>query len=282
MPAVAMTDHGNMYGAIQFYQKMHAAGVKPIFGCEAYLAPTVHTERKEIPGRKRNTHITLLCENNTGWENLTKMISIAHLHGQYYGKPRIDYDLLEQYSEGIICLSGCITGPVNEWLRNDDYEKAKEVAEKFIDIFGKENYFIEIHNHGLEIQDQVRPGLIKIAQELGLKTVVANDAHFLTREDHEAHDVLICIGTGKQVIDDNRMKYSTEVYFKSSEEMRTLFSDMPEACDATLEIAERCNVTMVLDATSTAKYPQFGTPDGSPLWEGSCRERSRVDRPSEI
>jgi len=267
MPAVAMTDHGNMYGAIQFYQKMHAAGVKPIFGCEAYLAPTVHTERKEIPGRKRNTHITLLCENNTGWENLTKMISIAHLHGQYYGKPRIDYDLLEQYSEGIICLSGCITGPVNEWLRNDDYEKAKEVAKKFIDIFGKENYFIEIHNHGLEIQDQVRPGLIKIAQELGLKTVVANDAHFLTREDHEAHDVLICIGTGKQVIDDNRMKYSTEVYFKSSEEMRTLFSDMPEACDATLEIAERCNVTMVLDATSTAKYPQFGTPDGSPLDE---------------
>jgi len=267
MPAVAMTDHGNMYGAIAFYQKMHAAGIKPILGCEAYLAHGPHTERKEVPGRKRNTHLTLLCENNQGWENLTKMISIAHLHGQYYGKPRIDYELLEKYSEGIICLSGCITGPVNEWLLQDDYDKAKEVAERFVSIFGKENYFIEVHNHGLEMQDKVRPGLLQIAQELGLRTVAANDSHFLHREDHEAHDVLICIGTGSQVIDDNRMKYSPELYFKSAEEMRELFSDIPGACDATLEIAERCNVTMVLDATSTAKYPQFGTPDGSPLDE---------------
>jgi len=152
MPAVAMTDHGNMYGAIQFYQKMNKAGVKPILGCEAYLAPTAHTEKKEIPGRKRTTHITLLCENNTGWENLTKMISQAHLHGQYYGKPRVDYELLEQYSEGLICLSGCISSPINEWLLLGDYEKAKEVAERFLSIFGKENYFIEIHDHGLESQ----------------------------------------------------------------------------------------------------------------------------------
>ena len=267
MPAVAMTDHGNMYGAIQFYQKMHGAGVKPIFGCEAYLAPTAYTEKKQIPGRKLNTHITLLCENNTGWDNLTKMISAAHLNGQYYGKPRIDYDLLEQYSEGIICLSGCITGPINEWLLLDDYEKAKEVAERFLGIFGRNNYFIELHDHGLEMQQKVRPGLLQIAQELDLRVVAANDAHFLKREDHEAHDVLICIGTGKQQIDENRMKYSTEVYFKSPEEMRELFADVPGACDATLEIADRCNVTMVLDATSTAKYPQFGTPDGSPLDE---------------
>ncbi len=265
MPAVAMTDHGNMFGAIQFYQKMNAAGVKPIFGCEAYLAVTKHNERKEIPGRKRNTHITLLCENNQGWDNLTKLISQAHLHGQYYGKPRIDYELLEQYSEGLICLSGCISGPINEWLLKGDYAKAKEVAERFITIFGKENYYIEIHNHGLEAQDRVRPGLLQIAQELDLKIVAANDAHFLTRDDHEAHDVLICIGTGKGLIDDNRMKYSPEVYFKTAEEMRELFAEYPEACDATLEIAERCNVTMELDPTSSEKYPQFGTPDGSPL-----------------
>lgn len=267
MPAVAMTDHGNLFGAIEFYQKMHKAGIKPILGCEAYLAPTSHTEKKEIPGRKRTTHFTLLCENNKGWENLTKLISCAHLDGQYYAKARVDYELLEKYSEGLICLSGCISSPINEWLLKDDYEKAKEVAERFLAIFGKENYFIEIHDHGLEAQRKVRSGLIQIAQELDLRLVAANDAHFLTREDHEAHDVLICIGTGSKRIDENRMKYSPEVYFKSPAEMRELFSDMPEACDVTLEIAERCNVTMVLDPTSTAKYPQFGTPDGSPLDE---------------
>ena len=267
MPAVAMTDHGNLFGAIEFYQRAMAEGVKPILGCEIYLAPTTMTEKKEVPGRKRATHLTLLAENNTGWENLTKLVSKGHLEGLYYGKPRVDRATLREYTEGIICLSGCISGPVNEWLRQEDYAKGKEALEELVDIYGKDNVYVEIHDHGLEMQQEVKPQLIQLAKELSLKTVVANDVHFLTRDDHDAHDVMICIGTGKLIFDEDRMRYSPEVYFKSAEEMRTLFADIPEACDATLEIAERCNVTLSLDPTSSEKYPNFESPDGTPREE---------------
>ncbi|MBB80894.1 MAG: DNA polymerase III subunit alpha [Roseibacillus sp.] len=262
MPAVAMTDHGNLYGAIEFYEAARKEGVKPILGCEIYLAPESMDHRQEIPGRKRATHLTLLAENNTGWENLVQLVSKGHLDGSYYGKPRVDLPLLRQHAEGIICLSGCIAGPVNEWLLQKQPLQAREMLEELCEIFGRDNLYVELHDHGLEMQLEVKPQLIALARELGLKLVAANDVHFLSRDDHDAHDVMICIGTGKLVFDEKRMRYPPEVYFKTAEEMREVFADVPEACDNTLEIAERCNVTLSLDATSSEKYPNFEAPDG--------------------
>ena len=267
MPAVAMTDHGNLYGAIKFYQDCHKVGVKPILGCEIYLAPGSMQDKKEVVGRKRATHMTLLAENNEGWNNLSKLVSKGNLEGLYYGKPRVDRETLREFSKGIICLTGCISGPVNEWLRAGDEEKARQTLLEIVEIYGKENTYVEIHNHGLEPQRLVTPFLLKFAKEMNLKVVAANDVHFLNKHDHEAHDVMICIGTGNLVIDENRMHYTPEVYFKTAEQMREIFADVPGACDATLEIAERCNVSIKLDSTSSEKYPQFGTPDGSPREE---------------
>ncbi|HEX5790851.1 MAG TPA: DNA polymerase III subunit alpha, partial [Luteolibacter sp.] len=264
MPAVAMTDHGNLFGAVEFYQQCKKAGVKPIFGCEIYLAPHSLHEKKDVVGRKRATHMTLLAETDEGWNNLSKLVTKGHLDGLYYGKPRVDRDTLREFSKGIICLTGCISGPVNEWLLADDLPKARETMAELVDIYGRDHLYVEIHNHGLELQRKVTPGLLKLAAEFGLKPVAANDVHFLKREDHEAHDVMICIGTGHLLLDENRMRYPQDVYFKSAEEMRELFKDIPGACDATLEIAERCNVSLKLDPTSSEKYPQFPTPDGSP------------------
>ena len=267
MPAVAMTDHGNLYGTIDFYQACKKAGIKPILGCEIYLAPGSVEDRKKILNRKSATHLTLLAETNEGWENLSKLISIGHLEGMYNGKPRVDRDLLRNHSKGIICLSGCISGPVNEWLLKGETDKALETLTELRDIFGQDNTFVELHNHGLEAQQSLIPQLIALAKQLSLPVVAANDVHFLHRADHEAHDVMICIGTGSMVIDENRMRYTPEVYFKTAEEMRQIFKDIPEACDNTLRIAERCNVTIKLDSTSSEKYPQFPTPDGSPREE---------------
>ncbi|WP_193210861.1 DNA polymerase III subunit alpha [Luteolibacter marinus] len=267
MPAVAMTDHGNLFGAIEFYQNCNKAGVKPILGCEIYLAPGKMEDKKEIPGRKRSCHMTLLAETDEGWSNLQKLVSLGHLEGSYYGKPRVDRDALRRFAKGIICLTGCISGPVNEWLLLGDEAKARETMAELVDIYGKENVYVEIHDHGLEPQRKVTPGLLKLAAEFGLKPVAANDVHFLNRDDHEAHDVMICIGTGRLLLDENRMRYTPEVHFKSPEEMRKLFAEVPGACDATLEIAERCNVTLKLDSTSSEKYPQFESPDGSPREE---------------
>ena len=264
MPAVAMTDHGNLFGAIEFYQACQKAGVKPILGCEIYLAPETIAEKKKIPNRKSATHLTLLAETNEGWQNLSKLTSIGHLDGMYNGKPRVDRDILRAHSAGIICLSGCISGPVNEWLKIGDTEKALEMMTELRDIFGPNNLFVELHNHGLEVQLNLIPQLVALAEKLSLPVVAANDVHFLNRTDHEAHDVMICIGTGSMVIDETRMRYTPEVYFKTPAEMRRIFKDIPEACDNTLVIAERCNVTIKLDPTSSEKYPQFPTPDGSP------------------
>lgn len=262
MPAVAMTDHGNLFGAIEFYEAARAKGVKPILGCEIYLAPESLEEKREIPGRKRATHLTLLAENNEGWGNLVQLVTKGHLDGLYYGKPRVDREELRKYAKGIICLSGCIAGPVNEWLIQGQRDQAREMLEELRDIYGKDNLYVELHDHGLEAQQEVMPQLIELARELDLKPVAANDVHFLRPDDHDAHDVMICIGTGKLVFDENRMHYPKDVYFKSAEEMRELFADLPEACDHTLEIAERCNVTLSLDATSSEKYPNFEAPGG--------------------
>ncbi|MGA0846447.1 MAG: DNA polymerase III subunit alpha, partial [Luteolibacter sp.] len=264
MPAVAMTDHGNLYGAISFYQACKKAGVKPILGCEIYLAPGDMADKKERVGRKRATHLTLLAETNEGWANLSKLVSKGHLEGFYHGKPRVDRQTLREFSQGIICLTGCISGPVNEWLLAGDEAKARETLAELVEIYGHNNTYVEIHNHDLEPPRKVNPSLVQLAADFELKFVAANDVHFLDRDDHEAHDVMICIGTGRLLIDENRMRYTPEVHFKTPEQMRAIFANLPAACDATLEIAERCNVEIKLDSTSSEKYPQFESPDGTP------------------
>ncbi len=265
MPAVAMTDHGNLFGAIGFYVAAKKAGVKPIIGCEVYVAPEEKTKRKEVPGRRHSNHLTLLAADETGYSNLVKLVSRAHLDGQYY-KPRTDREDLRAFRKGLICLSGCLAGEVNEFIQQDQIEKARESVAWYRETFG-EDYYLEIHDHGLEAQLKCNRQLLAFAREFGIRAVAANDVHFLNRDDHEAHDVMICIGTGSQRNQENRLRYSENVYFKSAEEMRLLFREAPEACDATLEIAEKCGLELQLDSTSTAKYPRFGSPDGTPREE---------------
>ncbi len=262
MPAVAMTDHGNLFAAVDFYKEAKKNGIKGIIGCEAYLAPGSMQERKEVTGRKRSSHLTLLAATNEGYTNLSKLITKGHLEGMYY-KPRIDKEALAAHAKGLICLSGCISGEINEFITSDRPEEARRSLGQFIDIFGKDNFYLELHDHGMAQQARCKAQLIEWGKEFGVKTVAANDVHFLNKSDHESHDVMICIGTNNLQVEQNRLTYSEEVYFKTAEQMRLLFSDVPEACDATLEIAEKCNVSIHLDATSIARYPLYDPPDGS-------------------
>ena len=257
MPAVAMTDHGNLYGAIEFYQAATKAGIKPIIGCEAYMAPGSITDRPNN-SRASSYHFTLLAKDETGYRNLVKLISTAHLDGMHY-KPRIDRELLARHSAGLIGMSGCLKGEINMAIQSDNMEKARQSTAAFRDILGAENFFLELHDHGIEAQQKCNAVLPKLAKEFGLGLVAANDVHFLERGHHEAHDVMICIGTGKMVHDERRMRYVPELYFKSGAEMRALFPDHPSAITNTLEIAERCNLT--LDFTKT-NYPEYPVPEG--------------------
>ncbi|MEM1294064.1 MAG: DNA polymerase III subunit alpha [Verrucomicrobiota bacterium] len=265
MPAVAMTDHGNLYGAIDFYQAAKKNGIKPIIGCEIYLTPPgiPMTQKSKKVGQRRNSHLTVLAKNAKGFENLSKLVSMGHLEGFYY-KPRVDKETLAQYAEGLIVLSGCITGEINQFIQDDMIDEARESVESFIDIFGKDHFFLEIHDHGMEAQHKCTAQLVKFAEEYDLKLVAANDCHFLNRADHKAHDILICIGTNRLEMDQNRMTYSEEVYFKSEEEMREVFKDYPEAVSNSRMIADMCDLEIELDATSIEKYPRFAAPDGSP------------------
>src|SRR5215475_322654 len=257
MPAVAMTDHGNLFGAIEFYQEAQRAGVKPIIGCEAYIAPGSHKDR---PGSRRDAayHFTLLAENEAGYHNLVKLITAAHLDGFHYA-PRIDKELLAARSEGLIGLSGCLAGEINTAIQANNIEKAKQSAAEYRDILGANNFFIELHDHGIEEQRKCITALPQIARDLGVGLVAANDVHFLRRSDHQAHDVMLCIGTGKMVHDENRMRYVPELYFKSPDEMRELFRDFPEAITNTLEIAERCHLDLEF---GRSKYPEYPAPPG--------------------
>ncbi len=261
MPAVAVTDHGNLYGAIDFYMAAKKAKTKAILGCEAYLAPGSMFDKNEVAGRKRSSHLTLLATSNEGFDNLSKLITKGHLEGQWY-KPRVDKDALREHAKGLICLSGCINGEINEFLLSDRKDEAEKSLQEFRDIFGPENFYLEIQNHNMEAQRKSASQMIEWSKQYGLKTVATNDVHFLNRSDHESHDIMICIGTGASIYDQNRMTYSPEVYFKTAEEMRALFAEVPEACDATLEIAERCDVKIHLDSTSIDRYPQYPMPEG--------------------
>jgi DNA-directed DNA polymerase III (polc) len=266
MPAVAITDHGNLFGAIEFYQEATRAGVKPIIGCEAYVAPGSHKDR---PASRRDAayHFTLLAENETGYRNLVKLLTAAHLDGFHYA-PRIDKELLSAHSAGLIGLSGCLASEINSAIQANNLEKAKQGAAEYRDILGAENFFMELHDHGIEAQHKCNRVLPQIARDIGVGLVAANDVHFLRRSDHEAHDVMLCIGTGKMVQDENRMRYVPELYFKSPAEMREVFREFPESVTNTLEIGERCHVDLEF---GRSKYPEYPVPDGKTR-EGYLRE----------
>ena len=266
MPAVAITDHGNLFGAIEFYQEAQRAGVKPIIGCEAYVAPGSHKDR---PASRRDAayHFTLLARDETGYRNLVKLITAAHLDGFHYA-PRIDKELLSAHAAGLIGLSGCLAGEINSAIQANNLEKAKQSAAEYRDILGPENFFMEMHDHGMEEQRLCNRVLPKIARDIGVGLVAANDVHFLRRSDHEAHDVMMCIGTGKMVQDENRMRYVPELYFKSPAEMHEIFRDFPEAISNTLEIGERCRFDLEF---GHSKYPEYPVPAGKTR-EGYLRE----------
>src|SRR5438874_4618949 len=257
MPAVAITDHGNLFGAIEFYQEATRAGVKPIIGCEAYIA---HGSHKDRPSSRRAAayHFTLLAQNEAGYRNLVKLVTAAHLDGFHYA-PRIDKELLAAHAAGLIGLSGCLAGEINSAIQANNIEKAKQSAAEYRDILGAENFFMELHDHGMEAQHKCNRVLPQIARDLSVRLVAANDVHFLRRSDHEAHDVMLCIGTGKMVQDENRMRYVPELYFKSPAEMREVFRDFPEAISNTLEIGERCHVDLEF---GRSKYPEYPAPAG--------------------
>ena len=256
--AIAITDHGVMYGCIDFYKAAKAAGIKPIIGCEVYVAPRKMSDR--VHGVDNEAyHLVLLCENMTGYENLCQIVSQAYTQG-FYGKPRADLELLERYHEGLIALSACLAGAVPQRLLENDYDGAKEYALNLARIFGEGNFFLELQDHGIQDQIPVNQGIRRLARETGLPLVVTNDAHYLRKEDAAMQDVLLCVQTGKTVDDENRMRFETEeFYLKSREELETLFPGIPEAFDNTVRIAERCNVEFIFNQYH---LPSFPVPEG--------------------
>ena len=263
MDSMAITDHGAMYGVIDFYRAAREAGIKPILGCEVYVAPGSRFDRENVHGEDRYYHLVLLAENNEGYQNLMKIVSKGYVDGFYY-KPRVDMEVLKTYHRGIIALSACLAGEVPRFLARGLYEEAKEAVLKYQEIFGRGNYFLELQDHGIPMQRQVNQGVIRLSRELDIPLAATNDCHYINAEDWEAHDILLCIQTGKKVADENRMRYEGgQYYVKSEEEMRELFSYIPEAIDNTAKIAERCNVEIEFGVT---KLPRYEVPEGYDSW----------------
>jgi len=257
--AIALTDHGVMYGCIDFYKAAKAAGIKPIIGCEVYVARRTMEDR--IHGvDDKSYHLVLLCENMTGYKNLCLLVSEAFGRG-FYNKPRVDLELLEKHKEGLIALSACLAGAVAQHLMWEDYELAKETALRMAEIFGKDHFYLELQDHGIPEQTPVNQGIMRIARETGIPTVITNDAHYLRKEDAKMQDVLLCVQTGDTVDNPERkMKFQTEeFYLKSEEEMRSLFPGNEEAIENTGRIAERCNVEFVFNEYH---LPSFPVPEG--------------------
>ena len=264
MNSAAITDHGVMYGVIDFYRAARAAGIKPILGCEVYVAPNSRFDREISGGEDRYYHLVLLAENNTGYANLMKIVSKGFVEGYYY-KPRVDKQVLQEYSEGIIALSACLAGEVQRYLTKGLYEEAKKAALEYRDIFGEGNYFLELQDHGIPEQALVNQRLLQMSEELGIELVVTNDVHYTYAEDAKPHDILLCIQTGKKLSDENRMRYEGgQYYVKSPEEMARLFPYALQALDNTQRIADRCNVEIEFGVT---KLPKYEVPDGMTSWE---------------
>src|SRR5437899_2320763 len=258
MNACAMTDHGNMYGAISFYNTTKARGIKPIIGCETYIAPGSRKDRagRAAPGEKANFHLILLAKDYEGYRNLSRLTSKAFTEGFYY-KPRIDRELLAENSKGLIALSSCMSGVPSAMLARDRFDDAAAAANEFQEIMGKGNYFLEIQEHGLEPQARIRKPLVELSKRTGIPLVATNDAHYLNADDARAHDILLCIGSGKVVSDSNRLRYGTpNFYVRSPEEMWSIFGEeMPDVLQRTVEIAERCDLQLPKDAKFLPNYP---------------------------
>jgi DNA polymerase-3 subunit alpha len=274
MPAVAVTDHGNLFAAEQFYHQAATRGVKPIIGCEVYVARGSRHDRggdggssggrgaAVEPGQRNTNHLVLLCENAEGYRNLVRLVSAGFLEGFYY-KPRIDYDLLAQHSRGLIALSACLRGTVADALLEGRYDQARTAAHRLQDIFGKGNFFLEVQDQGLEVDQPVNRDLVRLSRESGIPLVATNDCHYLTQADSRAQEVLMCIQTGKTMSDPQRMRFATDqFYFKTAEEMAQVFAELPEAVDRTVAIAERCNVRIEPVRNS---FPEFKVPEGHTL-----------------
>ena len=263
MDSGAITDHGVMYGVIDFYKEAKAQGIKPILGCEVYVAPNSRFDKELTGGEDRYHHLVLLAENNTGYANLIKIVSKGFTEGYYY-KPRVDMEVLEQYHEGIIALSACLAGEVQRYLAKGFYEDGKKCALKYQKVFGKDNYFLELQDHGIPDQKTVNASLLRMSRELDIPLVATNDVHYTYETDAQAHDLLLCLQTQKKVTDKDRMRYEGgQYYVKSEEEMRTLFSYAQQAIDNTAKIAERCNVEIEFGVT---KLPKFEVPEGFDSW----------------
>ena len=264
MDSAAITDHGVMYGVIDFYRAARAAGINPILGCEVYVAPGSRFDREAGSGDDRYYHLVLLAENNQGYSNLMKIVSKGFVEGFYY-KPRVDLSLLEKYHEGIIALSACLAGEVARFLTRGMYEDAKKAALRYQDIFGKGNFFLELQDHGIPEQQNVNQQLLKMHRETGIELVATNDVHYTLAEDAQPHDVLLCLQTGKKLADEDRMRYEGgQYYVKSPEEMERLFPYAPEALENTHKIAQRCHVEIEFGVT---KLPKFDVPEGYTSWE---------------
>ena len=257
--AVAITDHGCMYGVVEFYKAAKKRGIQPILGCEVYVARRTRFDKvHELDGENR--HLVLLCENETGYHNLLALVSKAWVEG-FYSKPRVDLDLLREHHEGLIALSACLAGEIPRALTRGDYEGARKAALRYEGIFGRGNFYLELQDHGMAEQKRINPQLIRLSRETGIPLVATNDCHYIAPEDSRMHRVLLCIQTGRTIEDENAMEFgSEEFYFKSEEEMRALFPDVPEAADNTVKIAQRCQVELEFGKT---KLPAFFTPDGS-------------------
>ena len=272
MDSMAITDHGVMYGVIDFYRAAREAGIKPILGCEVYVAPGSRFDRESGAGDDRYYHLILLAENNAGYKNLMKIVSKGFVDGFYY-KPRVDLELLSTYHEGIIALSACLAGEVQKYLARGMYEEAKRSALRYYEIFGKDHFYLELQDHGIPEQKMVNQGLMRLSQDTGLELVATNDVHYTYAEDAKAHDILLCIQTGKKVADEDRLRYEGGQYYcKSEEEMRKLFPYAKEAIDNTHKIAERCNVEIEFGIT---KLPKYEVPEGFDSWtylNHLCRE----------
>ncbi|MDG6027398.1 MAG: DNA polymerase III subunit alpha [Candidatus Brocadia sp.] len=259
MPALALTDHGNMFGAVEFYEMARSKEIKPILGYEAYVAQGSRFDKESKNGKETISHITLLAENNEGYRNLLKLTTSAYLEGFYY-KPRIDKALLKTHSAGLICLSGCMTSEINRYLVNNRTEEASQVAREYKDIFGPEHFYLEIQNNGIEQQSKLVSDAAEIGRKLGIPLVATNDIHYMNMDDAKAHDALLCINTGKHLSDMQRMRFGTnEFYFKNFQEMHTVFRHIPEALENTAKIANRCNVEM---SFGKMHLPKFTAPNG--------------------
>lgn len=259
MNSAAITDHGNMYGVIEFYKTAKAADINPVIGCEVYVAPNSRFDRETSHGEDRYYHLILLAENNIGYANLMKIVSIGFTEGYYY-RPRVDFETLEKYHEGLFCLSACLAGEIPRYIVRGFYEEAKGAAQKYADCFGKDHFFLELQDHGIADQQLVNQQLVRMSQELGIGLVCTNDVHYTYEDDVESHDVLLCIQTGKKITDEDRMRYEGGQFFvKSEEQMKALFPYAPEAVENTQKIADRCHVTIEF---GNYKIPKYEVPEG--------------------